>query len=543
MVRIDNSRVALPLALLLVITLLLPFGGVMGEVPLATDDPMVAAAALDMAGNPGFSLRLGHEYLREIPPLYPMAAAMVSHVAGPLLGDFTALRLTSALFSLGTLVLFYFFVLGYTDRPVALLALALLATMPGFAFGFSAIGRDPALGFFLMALVSTLARSFLGGSPFWVLIGGMATAGAFLTSAWDGLLLAGCLWGTGLVWFLTTQKPDLATRLRYLFFHLCALLALLVLSGAGLATQLIGQPAPAIHEGVWMFSGSPAFSLSLPERLLRLLVLTWPWAPLSGLYLGGRFTRALQSGPLSPPPFFLIAWTCSALPAFFLTGSTGIAPLLPPLALMAAVALGDKLPAWVQLYATAWGSVVLFTLFLLALAPGLGSLAAQADSDVLLRLVENAPPLFFAIPGFLLAAAACLVKTLPFPPAGRLVAMTAILWGILSRGPLSAVPVEPAVQPLITAINALPHKKTAAFGVDCRLRASLCFYGQIHLLPTNNLERCYDILKGGDPDFDTLLMQSDPQDNLPEALSLVPVTIIKKLPLPEGGSLVWVTGR
>lgn len=542
MVRIDNSRVALPLALLLVITLILPFAGVMGEVPLATDDPMVAAAALDMAGHPGFSLRLGHEYLRVIPPLYPMTAAMVSHVAGPLMGDFTALRLTSALFSLGTLVLFYFFALGLTDRPVALLALALLATMPGFAFGFSAIGRDPALGFFLMALVSTLARAFLGGSPFWILFGGMATAGAFLTSAWDGLLLAGCLWGTGLVWFLTTQKTDQATRLRYLFFHLSALLALLVLSGAGIATQLIGHPASAIHEGFWMFSGSPGFSLSLKERLLRLLVLTWPWAPLSGLYLGGRRPRTLQSGTPSPPPFLLIAWTCSALPTLW-TDTTGVAPLLPPLALMAALALRNKRPGWVRLYTTLWVCAVLFTLFLLALAPGFAPLAVHTNSEGLLRLLENAPPLFLAIPGFLLAAVACLVKALPFSPTGRLVAVTAILWGILSSGPLSAVPVEPAVQPLVTALNTLPHKKTAAFGVDCRLRAALCFYGQIHLLPTNNLERCYDILKGGDPDFDTLLMQSDPQGHLPEALSLVPVTIVKKLPLPEGGSLVWVTGR
>ncbi|WP_300670840.1 glycosyltransferase family 39 protein [Desulfoluna sp.] len=544
MVRIDKSRVALSLTLLLMVIFVLPFAGMRGEAPFVTDDPIAAAAALDMTGSPDRSLDLTHEFLTDLPPLYPMAAALVTHVMGPSIGDRASLRLTSALFSLGTLVLFYFFARRYGNRHFALLAVALLATMPGFALDSSSIGRDAALGFFLLASVIAISLTFFDESPLWLLGGGVATAGAFLTGAWDGLALTGCLWGFGLIWFLATQKPSLATGVRYLFFHLTALLAFLVLTGAGIATQIIAHPRPRLNDGFWIPLGTPTLSPDLPTLMLNALALTWPWTPLFCLYMGSSFAGALKNRGVDKTPLFLAAWFFSALVPL-LSGTTGITPMLPPLALMAAFAFHGTLPRWMHHYATLWSSVVLGGLFLMALSPAFRPLINPAENELLRRLLTNGPHTILAAAGFLLAAMTCLVKSIPLTRTGRLITLTAIFWVALLHGPFATMPVEEQaeIQPLITAFQTHPHKKTAAFGVDRQLRASLCFYGHLHLPPMDNLERCYDILKGGDPDFDTLLMQSNTRDHLPEALSMLPVTIVMQLPLHKGGCLLWVKGR
>jgi len=544
MLRIDNPRVALFLTLLLVLAFTLPVAGLVGEAPLVTDDPVMAAAALDMAGAPEFTLDMARGYLTGLPPLYPMAAAAISHGAAPFFQGTTALRLTSALFSLATLVLFFFFALRYGGRRFAILAVALLVTMPGFAFGSSWIGRDPALGFFLMASVTAIAKAFFDDSPVWILMAGVATAGAFLTGAWDGMPLIACLWCTGIVWFVGTKKPNRATHVRHLFFHLAALLIVLVLTGGGIATQFIGTTEPPLTQGFWMPAGTPFPSPDLPELMVRILANTWPWTPLFFLYAGLTTAQTLRNGTFPATPIFLAVWFFSAL-LLPLSGDTGVTPMLPPLALMATFILYDGLSVWVKRYATAWSGTVILLLFILAISPGLRPLAHRADHQVLTGLLEGGLTSPLAAAGFVLAAITCMVKTIPLTRTGRLLTITAILWITLANGPFSAVAGHRAMEitPLITAIKTHPHKGTAAFGVDRRIRASLCFYGQLHLLPADNLERCYDILKGGDPDFDTLLMQSDAMDHLPEALSMVPVTIVKKLPLRQGGSLLFVQGQ
>ncbi|SCY55666.1 glycosyltransferase family 39 protein [Desulfoluna spongiiphila] len=544
MVRIHNPRVALFLTLLLVLAFTLPAAGLMGVAPLVTDDPVTAAAALDMAGAPELTLDMARGYLTELPPLYPMAAAAVSHGAAPFFQGTAALRLTSALFSLGTLILFFFFALRYGGNLFALLAVALLATMPGFAFGATWIGQDPALGFFLMASVAAVAKTFFDDSPTWILMVGVAAAGAFLTSAWDGVIPIACLWATGIVWFVGTQKPDRSTHVSHLFFHLAALLVILVLAGGGIAIQFVGTTVPPLTQGFWMPAGRLSPSPDLLELAVRLLVHTLPWTPLFFLYAGLTTAQTLRSGTFPATPVFLAVWFFSTL-LLPLSGDTGLTPVLPPLSLMAAFALNQGMPVWVKRYATAWSWAVILTLFVLALSPGLRPLALRFDHGVIAGLLDGGITSPLAAAGFILAALTCMVKTIPLTRTGRLLTVTAILWITLANGPFSAVAGHRAVEikPLITAIKAHPHKGTAAFGVDRRLRASLCFYGQLHLLTTDNLERCYDILKGGDPDFDTLLMQSDAMDHLPEALSMVPVTIVKKLPLRQGGSLLFVQGQ
>ncbi|VVS92946.1 ArnT family glycosyltransferase [Desulfoluna spongiiphila] len=544
MVRIHNPRVALFLTLLLVLAFTLPAAGLVGVAPLVTDDPVTAAAALDMAGAPELTLDMARGYLTELPPLYPMAAAAVSHGTAPFFQGTTALRLTSALFSLGTLILFFLFALRYGGYLFSLLAVALLATMPGFAFGATWIGQDPALGFFLMASVAAVAKTFFDDSPAWILMAGVAAAGAFLTSAWDGVVPIACLWAAGIVWFVGTQKPDRPTHVSHLFFHLAALLVILVLAGGGIAVQFVGTTVPPLTQGFWMPAGHPSPSPDLLELMVRLLVHTLPWTPLFFLYAGITTAQTLRSGTFPATPVFLAVWFFSAL-LLPLSGDTGLTPVLPPLSLMAAFALNQGLPVWVKRYATAWSWAVILALFVLALSPGLRPLALRADHGVLAGLLDGGITSPLAAAGFVLAALTCMVKTIPLTRTGRLLTVTAILWVTLANGPFSAVAGHRAVEikPLITAIKTHPHKGTAAFGVDRRLRASLCFYGQLHLLTTDNLERCYDILKGGDPDFDTLLMQSDAMDHLPEALSMVPVTIVKKLPLRQGGSLLFVQGQ
>lgn len=544
MVRIDNPRVTCALTLLLMFALLLPFVGMRGEAPLAADDPVEAAAALEMARDADFSLRLAHESLSDLPPLYPMTAALMAHATAPVLSPISALRLTSALFGLGSLVLFYFFARRYGDRLFAVLAVALLATMPGYTFGSGCISSDPALGFFLMASVIATSRTFFDHAPHWILVGGMAAAGAFLTQAWGGLLLAGALWGAGLVWFLATQKPDIPTGFRYLFFHLAGLLALLALAGAGIATQLIGDPAPSWTLGFWMPTGHVGVTPGMVKMMARLLALTWPWAPLVCLYIGLTLARALRKQTVPATALFLGVWVLSALLAL-LDGDGGVAVILPPLALMAAFAFRGKRPEWVRGYTTLWSWLALTCLLLIALSPLLlCPLLEKRGPQVLNALLAYGPHTLIAAAGFILATLTCRLKTLPLSGAGRLLTITAILWVALSTGPLSAVALHEGVEvrPLITAIKAHPHRGIATCGVDRRLRATLLFYGQLDLPTVEELDRCYDILNGGDPLIDTLLVHSDSQGLLPAPLSLVPMTIVSELPLKQGGRLFWIKG-
>lgn len=544
MVRINNPRVALFLTLVLVSAFTLPITGLVGEAPLATDDPVTAAAALHMAAAPTLTLATVQEYLAGLPPLYPLAAAALSHATTPFLEGMAPLRLTSALFSLGTLVLFFSFALRYGKSRFALLATALLATMPGFAFGAGWIGRDPALLFFLMASVTATFRTFVDDSPPWILMAGTATAGAFLTSSWDGLLLIACVWAAGIAWFINSRGPGRNNHVSHLFFHLAALLTILVLTSGGMVTQVIGHTAAPITQGFWIPASTPGPPPSPTKLALQVLAQTWPWTPLFFIYVGLVTARTLRSGTLSPTPMFIIFWfLASLLPT--ITGETGLSPVLPPLALMAAFVLRDGMPMWVRPFAAAWSWAVILILFILAFSPGLRLFSLRTDHAILPGLLRGDLFSPFAAAGLVLAAVTCVVKAIPLTRTGRLLTVTAILWVTLANGPFSAMTGHRAseIRPLITAIQTHPHKGTAAYGVDRRLRASLCFYGRLHLLNTDNLDRCFDILKGGDPDYDTLLMQSDAADHLPEALSMVPVTIVEKVPLEKGGSLLFVRGR
>lgn len=510
MAQLTNTRVITCLTLFVVILLLHPFPGMLGTDPLPMDDPLLAVTAMDLArGDAPLTL--------EQPPFGAVAGRLSIAVLSPLIPEVGALRLTSALFSLGTLGLFFLFVRRRHSVTTALLSIMVLATMPGFAFVSTSISVDPMLTFFAMATVVATSRVFFDNHPQWAPAAGLAMAGAFLTASWLGLLLTLFLFGAGLIWFLTIKREENNPSIRHLFFHLMGVLALIALPSVWIAVVL----SSGAHSGEGFWLPQTGLPMPLSELALRLVALTWPWTPLILFFGGLTLSDTIRKGPLNTETLFLLTWMLAAF-LMLMSGLSHVGPLLPPMALMAAQILEKPVPGWLKRYGAFWFSTVASCLFLVGFSPILEKVLPAEPPAFLDALFASGPHTLLAIMGLIAASATWLIQPLPLTRAARLLAITAIFWFAVSKGPFSAIALEKRGALTLPAI-ATSQSHIATYNMDRQTRADLIF---VHGLKASaiSLETVYDILKGGLKTHAGVLVMADASGNLPKEMALLPCT-------------------
>ena len=341
------------------------------------DEPREAALALAMSrGGDGIIPHLAGAPFVEKPPLYYDLAALwlrCSPFAAPSAGW---LRLTSAWFALGTLLMTWLLARRLLGRSAAPLAVLVLATLPGFVHVSHWLLTDGALMFFVTAALAALAGAYRGGRPALLPLAGALAAGAFLTKGISGpifiafgglpLLLQAKPWQKGRGTrdeagdrAALAEAPSVmhhSSSPRYpallsVFYHVAALVTFVL-------------PVAAWAVEFWQTGG-------------RALFMEWFWTNHFGRFSGA----ATQLGHINGPLFYL-----GALPLYLL-------PWLPAIAWLLWRAARER--SWRELaMPLAWGlggtlllslSATKREIYLAPLLPAFALLAAQGLQQMTLR--------------------------------------------------------------------------------------------------------------------------------------------------------------
>ncbi len=368
------------------------------------DEPREAALTLEMSRSGDWIIpHLAGEPFVEKPPLYYDLTALwlrLSPFDTPQAGW---LRLTSAFFGLGTLLMTWLLARRLLGRDQALPAILVLATLPGFVHVSHWLLTDVALMFFVTAALAALSGAYLGQRPALLALAGMLAAAAFLTKGLVGpifialgglpLLLISKPWKKSGALFqgLETDAQRQTANLPasgntapsslgvWSSYHLAALVSFALPVAAWAAAFWHTGGRELFMEWFWTnhfgrFSGAaiqlghlkgPLFYLgALPLYLL-------PWLPLILWW----FWRALRERQWPRPLLAPLLWGLGGTLLLSLSATKReiyLAPLLPAFALLTARALQTELPralAWCASRRYLIALVVLYLLGLLVAEP------------------------------------------------------------------------------------------------------------------------------------------------------------------------------
>jgi len=212
--------------LLLILTLALLLVGIFDHSLWTPDEPRVADISRTMAITGDYLIpHIGKDPFLEQPPLYYAVTGLFWKVFGA--GNEGFGRLSSVMFSLGTLMVVFFGSRSLYGRPTAALSSLILATTIGFFMVSHKMIVDTALAFFitaaLFAFLLAYRGSFKQGYPiFWLCL-----AGAFLTKGIIGFAIP----GIAVVLFVLWQKDFAVIKRAWVLPGIILLAAILSVWG------------------------------------------------------------------------------------------------------------------------------------------------------------------------------------------------------------------------------------------------------------------------------------------------------------------------
>ena len=354
------------------------FVGIADRELWSPDEPRVAAIALEMSRDGSFMVpRLAGVPFIEKPPLYFAAAAGFIHFTGEMIGNTGAVRLSSAVWGAGILIMTFMLArrLAYqcsNDREAssfrtgitAAMAVALLSTMIDFFKNSHWIRVDAALAFFIIAALWSFAEVYFGRKRTFLFFAAFFSAGAFLSKGIIGLVLVGSGWiGMFVPWCLA-QRGEGSKGNYYLWHHAAGLVLLLLLIGGWMLSLFVTGGRELFNE--WFFqnqlgrlTGTASMGHEKPGHLLfyieKSLSHTLPWSPLILLWayrvIKEIYTRGLRH--LSRERIFLLVWCIVSLVILTVSATKRglyMFPVMPVFAIMCSEVLMLDLPRWIRSY-------------------------------------------------------------------------------------------------------------------------------------------------------------------------------------------------
>lgn len=542
----DRTRVS---RLIIALCLLISVAGIMDRDLWTPDEPREAAIALEMSrtGNLIVPHLAGVPFV-EKPPLYYIVSSSAIRFLGDFLGNTAALRLTSALWGLGTLGMTFLLARRMMAREMAVVATLILATMPGFLYVTHWLLVDNALVFFVVATFWALIEAYRHQRSGLLLAAALFAAGAFLSKGFIAVLIIGLGWLGLLPLTLGQDKKDWLGGRRGIFLHLAGLLIFVACASAWMAALRVGGGAGLWREWFWnnhfgRFAGG-AVQLGHSQApwyyiaVLPVYVLPWIATVLVGIVRIFRMIYRRQR--LEWPWRFLALWGLGGLLLLSLSATKRdiyLSVLLPALAILGALSLdlpgGVKI---VRLWSRIWLAALLLGFVAMIIAPLCGFMGA-----LLLGHWGFKQILILAI---LLVSAALLRETRRSLPH-RLLAVTAIFY---LTAILVLVPVVdrvksygPAFRRIGRSIRATPSARLVGFNLDETTRAGFYYYCDLVFPNDSDIKELRQILEGVHSQYNGAIVLSK---TFPPPDVLLPAwRVVSRARMGPKRAVLWIEGR
>ena len=517
------------------------FSGIVGHDLWTPDEPRVAAIVHEMARSGDFVIpHLAGVPFIEKPPLYFAAAAMMLNLLGPVTGPAGAIRLTSAFFGLGVLLITFLITRRLWDNTTGLLAAAALATMEGFVENFHWIVVDPALSFFVIAVVWCLVESYFYNRRAWLTPAGFFLAGAFLSKGTVGPALTAAPWaGLLAIWFFSNQKGPGAFR-RFLTGHLWLLMVFGILSGIWVVMLYI-KGGPALwDEWFWVnqigrFTGQAAkghIKTGQPfYYVLQAIGYAMPWTPLVIYWFVTVTRRLIKEKKVSRENLFLYIWSVGSI-VFLTCAATKrglyLLPVMPVFAIMTAITLKQITSSWFKWYSRFWVSTCLVVIALIVILPLIPISLPHVIPDSA-RTVLTAFNHYQVIAGLWLMV--CLVAITRFrkiiPGEYLMILVTTGLLVSYMGAPVQAIDRQESmaadVRRFVSRIPEARRGRIAGVGFSETMLGAFSFYTDWQVPRVTDEARIKRILAGQDNTYDSLLVsRRDKHDTLNAETDLAP---------------------
>lgn len=530
------------LSLLLALMILVGFSGVFRRDLWTPDEPRVTAICMEMAQTGDYVIpRLGGRPFLEKPPLAFVVGAISIQVFDGFLSPTGAVRLSSVLWGFG--VLFFAGLLVQrllNQRRLALQTVLVLGTSWGFVESQHWIRVDSALAFFVVAAAWAFAEAFVRNRHWWVVVGGVFTAGAFLTKGLVGPVMVFPAW-LGLA--LAFGRPSVRRRRpegRLVVSHVVGGLVFSLLSSSWVLLLWSRGGPESFRQWFWenqvgrttgssvnlghIHAGEPWYYLGY------LVVLTIPWSPFVVGWLWTRLREIWKRRGLSQASTFALIWGLGSLLVLSIPAtkrSIYLLPTLPVFAMMAATGWEETEELWRSRYLKIWQWLCCSLLISLILSPlwagAVGEKLKTPAADLLSQ---------WGILHFLVLGIACLSVVLIFSkewaPFEKTVGVTALLMLAIWVFPARVMDRHKSFQGSVEAfVHSTPPDVWAhvkGWGLSETMRGFFYVYEGIEIPNCSGVREAEVILEGRDPKYRFLVLTSRSKVKLPEGLQWKLVT-------------------
>ena len=376
------ATTSLPLWIV-ILCLLISLVGIADHDLWTPDEPREAAIMLNMSrsGNLLIPNLAGVPFV-EKPPLYYIVGAGALRLLHPIMGPTSALRLTSALWGLGVLAMTWLLARRLLGRAQGVLAMVLLATLPGFIYVTHWMLVDNALLFFITAALWCFTEAYIGSRLVFLPWAAVFTGGAFLSKGFIGplIILLGWLglvfsWGRQMGWRGICQPRSLGLHGLALMLCLALMLSWMI------ALRTVGGPDLwnewfwANHVGRFAGGATQLGHIQGPWYYLPVIpVYLLPWLVI--ILVGIKnLLAALCRRRMTPADRMLAAWALGGLLVLSITATKRdiyLSVLLPAFAMIGAQLLHTPMTRELQNTLWLWVGCMLGSLLVVIVAPLLG---------------------------------------------------------------------------------------------------------------------------------------------------------------------------
>lgn len=542
--------------LIIILMLLISLTGIIDHDLWTPDEPREAAIMLGMSRTGNLLVpNLAGEPFVEKPPLYYVVGAGMLRSLGPVLGPTAALRLSSALWGLGALAMTWLLARRLLGREQGLLAMALLATLPGFIHVTHWLLVDNALLFFVTAALWCFAEVYIGERLGFLPWAAVFTGGAFLSKGLIGPSIVFLGWMSLVFsWGRQTGWRNMF-RPRSLVLHGIALVICLGLMLSWVvALRVVGGPALwdewfwANHIGRFSGSAIRLGHMQPPWYYLQVIpVYLLPWLAIILVGVKNLLT-ALLRGRMTSTDRLLAAWALGGLLLLSLTATKRdiyLSILLPACAIIGAQTLQTPINRPIRNVLWLWvgcmmGCLVFFVFAPLfgpgvrALTGGWGWYQVIAAVTALIccgHLFRNSRPLFERV----LAITALFYiggLTILFPMIDR----------IKSYGP--------AFRDMALRVAADPDARVAAWRFDETTSAGFYYYCDLVFPALSDINDLNRVLEGCHSRFTGVMALSrnfppkadPPVAGSPESVALPPWYVREEVRMGTRRAVQWIEG-
>jgi 4-amino-4-deoxy-L-arabinose transferase-like glycosyltransferase len=543
------------------------FTGIAGHDLWSPDEPREAAISQEMANSGQLIIpTLGGIPFVEKPPLYYIATSGMIKVLGPWIGNTVSIRMTTALFGIGVLIVTYLLGFRIGGRQTGILSAVILGTMEGFAENFHWIRVDAGLSFFVIAAVYCFYEMYREERYEMAVPAGISLAGAFLCKGPIGPVLSFVPWFILFAMRLYNARSKPLPLLRFILSHLFLLLLFAGLSG--LWVVLFYQKSDPVLWKEWFWVNQvgrltgEAVTKGHIKRgepfyyVIQLLAYGIPWSPLIFFWFGAVTHKAITEKRIDEKDLFLYFWgIVSIVVLTFSATKRGIymQPFLSVYAIVSALALEKGLPKWFKPYAVFWVSLCIVLITLVTFMPFFSGflfkvipLKHPLPPSVLEELSDFGYYNVISLAGL----AACLALIFKyrgsFSNVSLLVLVTAVFYVTLLGTPMKAIDrVKGMGEDYRQFVSKIPSDKmgrTAGFDFTETNQGCFSYYCGVRFPMIMDKTGIENVLKGNDPGYDCVILKKRSRTGDETGLADAPYKVIAKTVVGYDTSIFCIEG-